>query len=113
VCGSSSIACRLRASTDWAELWCAGFAGVVAAAATFFGARLTWESWLFGDAITGMVAVPLWIPQLAMVTGLIILTIAVADIFCSVLTRGRLPFEAAHTDADSATDTAPPPRFDV
>jgi TRAP-type C4-dicarboxylate transport system permease small subunit len=97
----------------WAELWCAGFAGVVAAAATYFGALLTWESWRFGDAITGMVAVPLWIPQLAMVTGLMILTIAIADIFCSVLTRGRLPFEAAHTDADSATDTAPPPRLDV
>ena len=41
--------------------------------------------------IPSTISVPLWIPQLAMVIGLIILTIAVVDVFCSMLISGIVP----------------------
>lgn len=86
----------------WAELWCAGSAGIATAVATYYAARLTYDSWRFGDAITGMVAVPLWIPQLTMVAGLCLLTVALLDTFVSVLTRS-----AATPAQRGAPDSAP------
>jgi TRAP-type C4-dicarboxylate transport system permease small subunit len=79
----------------WLELWCAGFGAVGVAVATYFAARLTFNSWRFGDTVTGMVPVPLWIPQLAMVVGLAILTVAFVDLFLSILITGRPPYSNA------------------
>ena len=60
-------------------------------------ATLTWsaiafvrESFAFGDVSSGYIAVPLWIPQLPMATGLAILTLALADDLLS-LAAGGLP----------------------
>lgn len=86
----------------WAELWCAGFGAVGTAVATYFATSLTVASWRYGDAITGMVAVPLWVPQLAMVAGLVILTIALIDVFFTVLTWG-------HPAHEKRIDTSPTP----
>ncbi|NNK13145.1 MAG: hypothetical protein HKP52_02815 [Desulfofustis sp.] len=48
------------------------------------------ESYEFHDLSPGMIAVPLWIPQTAMLIGLIILSIALIDEFIG-LVRGRTP----------------------
>jgi TRAP-type C4-dicarboxylate transport system permease small subunit len=48
----------------------------VAGAATWFTTGLVEESLHYGDKSTGIVAVPLWIPQLPMVFGLALLTVA-------------------------------------
>lgn len=52
--------------------------------------RLAYDSWRFDDMSTGVVSVPLWIPQLAMVIGLGILLIALLDEFV-IVARGRRP----------------------
>ena len=61
------------------ERWChlAGvfFSGVLA----FYSARLVWQSHAFNDISQGNDATPLWIPQLAMAAGAIVLFIAMAD----------------------------------
>ncbi|MGP4842723.1 TRAP transporter small permease [Marinobacter sp. 1Y8] len=66
---------------------------LVAAAITAFAAWnsawLTYDSYDFGDLSIGMVPVPLWIPQLGMVLGLLWLLIALLDALVSLLT-GRL-----------------------
>lgn len=59
----------------------AGFAGY----ATYYAASLMWESWHYGDMSTGIVAVPLWIPQSSMVVGLGLLAIAFVDTFLQSL----------------------------
>lgn len=41
--------------------------------------QMTWDSYRFGDTSTGVVAVPLWIPQTGYALGLVILCIAMAD----------------------------------
>lgn len=65
-------------------------------ASTFIGyftwqtGRLAYDSWRFDDMSTGVVSVPLWIPQLAMVIGLGVLLIALLDEFV-IVARGRRP----------------------
>jgi TRAP-type C4-dicarboxylate transport system permease small subunit len=52
--------------------------------------RMTWDSWRFDDMSQGVVAVPLWFPQLGYSGGLVILLIAFFDELVHVL-RGNLP----------------------
>lgn len=51
---------------------------------------MTYQSWQFNDMAQGVVAVPLWIPQLGYCGGLVILLIAFIDEFVHVL-RGNEP----------------------
>lgn len=59
------------------------FALVVSVAFIGFFAKnaiqMTWDSYRFGDTSTGVVAVPLWIPQTGYALGLVILCIAMTD----------------------------------
>lgn len=69
---------------------------------------LTEESLRFGDKTTGIVPIPLWIPQTAMTCGLIALAIAVGDDLVRVL-RGVAPaFRAAEEEGllNARTDPA-------
>ncbi len=58
------------------ELAVLAVAAGFAAYATWFAALLLEESHAFGDLSTGIVPVPLWIPQIAMVAGLGLLCVA-------------------------------------
>ena len=51
---------------------------------------MTWQSWKFSDISQGVIAVPLWIPQLGYSGGLVILFIAFVDELIHVL-RGFPP----------------------
>ena len=51
---------------------------------------MTWQSWKFSDISQGVIAVPLWIPQLGYSGGLVILFIAFVDELIHVL-RGNPP----------------------
>lgn len=57
---------------------------------TFALGRFVHDSWKFKDMSTGTVSVPLWIPQLALIAGLLILTIAMLDELVHVL-KGHPP----------------------
>jgi TRAP-type C4-dicarboxylate transport system permease small subunit len=63
-----------------------GLAGFFAWHATV----MAWQSWKFNDLAQGVVPVPLWIPQLGMCGGLIILVVAMVDELLHVLS-GRFP----------------------
>ena len=52
--------------------------------------QLTFDSWRFGDMAQGVVAMPLWVPQLGFSGGLVILVIAVLDEFI-IVASGRRP----------------------
>jgi TRAP-type C4-dicarboxylate transport system permease small subunit len=53
-----------------------------------YSVRLVWQSYTFNDISQGNDATPLWIPQLAMAAGAVVLAIAMADDFLAHL-RGR------------------------
>lgn len=52
------------------------------------------ESWVYGDVSQGLIAVPLWMPQLAMAVGLVLFAVALVERLVLRL-RGR----ATHDDA--------------
>jgi TRAP-type C4-dicarboxylate transport system permease small subunit len=70
--------------------------GALAIAAAFVGYLAFWsassvfESWQYGFMPTGLLAVPIWIPQLSFVAGAALLFAAVLDELVRVL-RGRQP----------------------
>ena len=63
-----------------------GFIGSFA----WYAVQMTWQSWAFNDMAQGVVAVPMWIPQLGYSGGLVILFIAFVDELIHVL-RGNAP----------------------
>ena len=52
---------------------------------------MTWQSYEFNDVAGGVVAMPMWIPQLGYSGGLVILFIAFVDEFVHVVLRGQEP----------------------
>ena len=74
----------------WIELWCTGFAALGLAYFTYWAFDLVLYSYLYHELSPGLMAVPFWIPQSAMVLGLLLLTVAVIDEFCRVW-WGRQP----------------------
>jgi TRAP-type C4-dicarboxylate transport system permease small subunit len=56
----------------------------------YYMTRMTYDSWRFNDMSQGVVAVPLWIPQLGCAAGLIILSISLLDEVVHVA-RGHAP----------------------
>jgi TRAP-type C4-dicarboxylate transport system permease small subunit len=56
-------------------------------------ANFTYYSWLTKEVATGVVPLKMWIPQLGYVTGLAILTIAMADELVHVLAGNRPRYE--------------------
>jgi TRAP-type C4-dicarboxylate transport system permease small subunit len=79
------------------EVWCIGFALAVSAYFCRYTASLMYESYTYHDLSSGMIAVPLWIPQLAMLVGIAVLCIALVDELIVVL-RGGLP---SYTEQES------------
>jgi TRAP-type C4-dicarboxylate transport system permease small subunit len=72
------------------ELWSHGAGSVFCAVLAFYSVRLVWQSYAFNDISQGNDATPLWIPQLAMAAGALVLAIAMVDDFVLHI-RGRHP----------------------
>lgn len=61
------------------EIWSLLAASLLAGALSFYAIKLTWQSWDFHDVSTGNDATPLWIPQVSMAVGAVVLLIALLD----------------------------------
>ena len=61
------------------ELWALAVAVLLAGLGAWYAVRLSWQSYTFHDISTGNDATPLWIPQLAMAAGTVVLAIAFVD----------------------------------
>ncbi|MDP2450222.1 MAG: TRAP transporter small permease [Polaromonas sp.] len=61
------------------ELWALGLATLLALLFAAYSCKLAWQSRVFNDISTGSDATPLWIPQLAMAFGAVILVMAFID----------------------------------
>ena len=61
------------------ELIAHAIAAIFSGAFAFFSARLVYQSYVFNDISQGNDATPLWIPQLAMAAGAIVLFVAILD----------------------------------
>ncbi len=61
------------------EIWALTAAVALSALSAFYSCRLVWQSRQFNDISTGNDATPLWLPQLGMAVGTVILCIALVD----------------------------------
>lgn len=59
----------------------------------YWAARFTFESWQFEDIANGMVAIPLWIPQLSFVFGAVLFAVAALDELLIVVRGGTPTYE--------------------
>ena len=70
------------------EIWSLAAATLLAGLAAWYSVRLAWQSYTFHDISTANDATPLWLPQLPMAIGTVVLAIAFADELVLEL-RGR------------------------
>ena len=61
------------------EIWSLFAAALLASLAAFYSAKLAWQSYTFHDISTSNDATPLWLPQLTMALGTLVLAIAFID----------------------------------
>src|SRR5699024_88091 len=75
----------------WVELWCLAVAFGLSVYYIYCLAQLVSGSFQYGDVSPGLLAIPLWIPQLAMVVGTGIFALALLDNLVTVLFTDRDP----------------------
>ena len=61
------------------ELWALLAASALAWVSAFYSTKLAWQSYIFHDISTSNDATPLWIPQLSMALGTLVMAIAFLD----------------------------------
>lgn len=72
------------------EIWSHLAGTVIAGALAWFSVRLAWQSHAFNDVSQGNDATPLWIPQIAMATGAVVLLVAMVDDLVLILRRREI-----------------------
>ena len=74
----------------------------------FWACRFAYESWQFHDMANGLIAIPMWVPQMSFVVGALLFFIAVLDEFVLVLCGKRPTYvtaaEARHARGDFSED---------
>ncbi|MBA4741488.1 MAG: TRAP transporter small permease [Azoarcus sp.] len=108
---------KARGSTRKAiELWSTSVAAVVMGYVTWAAAHMVYESWFYEELSPGMMAVPIWIPQLGMLLGCAIVTIAFVDEFCRIACGAEAAYqeqtETALSDDDPKSVEVAPQRAD-
>ena len=61
------------------EVWALFAAALLAGLSAFYSCKLAWQSYTFHDISTSNDATPLWIPELTMAIGTVVLAIAFVD----------------------------------
>ena len=83
------------------ELWALGMATFLACLMAYYSVRLSWQSYTFNDISTSNDATPLWIPQISMAVGTLVLAIAFLDEFIMEIQGKRVALssdEALHNE---------------
>ena len=77
------------------EIWCHLAGTFFCAALAWFSVRLVWQSHAFNDISQGNDATPLWIPQVTMALGAVVLLVAMVDDLVRVLRNKPIATAAA------------------
>lgn len=80
----------------YGEIWCYGIATVIAIFFARYAVKANIWSARLGDVSQGQDATPLWIPQLVMSTGAVLLALALIDQFLRVLLTDHAGVEEPH-----------------
>jgi TRAP-type C4-dicarboxylate transport system permease small subunit len=72
------------------EIWALFAASLLALLSAYYSCKLAWQSYVFHDISTSNDATPLWLPQITMALGAVVLAIAFIDEFVLELRGERL-----------------------
>lgn len=81
-----------------AEIVALGIATIFVLYFTRHAMQMTYDSWRFNDVAQGVIAMPLWIPQLGFSGGLAILSIALIDEMVGVINGNKPSYEKGSPD---------------
>ena len=79
------------------ELWSLAVAVLLSGLMAFYAARLCWQSYLFDDMSTANDATPMWIPQMFMAIGTLVLLVAFIDELVLELRGQRVSLQGEET----------------
>jgi TRAP-type C4-dicarboxylate transport system permease small subunit len=79
------------------EMWALSMGVVLTGLFAFYAVKFMWQSYTLHDVSTGMDATPLWIPQIPMAIGCVVLLIAFVDQWLQTAHRGEAAPDAAQT----------------
>ncbi|MFE8645890.1 TRAP transporter small permease [Sphingomonas sp. NCPPB 2930] len=88
----------------WMDAVCLAVATVAVGYLTWWATAFTWESYEFAEVATGLVAIPIWIPQSTFVVGCWLLMLAVLDELVTVLQGGKPSYQRAVEERHAAGD---------
>lgn len=90
------------------EMFALVVAGVTSFWLAFHAGTMAWEAFIFNDRSDGLLSIPLWIPQLLMTVGILMLAISVTEEFVRMC-RGHEPiYEVRGRIARGAEDADDP-----
>lgn len=96
---------RLRpAARWWAEVFSLSVATVFVGYMVWAVVRFVYASWQFNELAVGLLKIPIWIPQMSFVIGVIIFFIAVADELVTVLRRDKPTYQIAEEERRARGD---------
>jgi TRAP-type C4-dicarboxylate transport system permease small subunit len=81
-----------------AELICLSAALIVVGYASWAAASFVYESWKFGELAQGLIQIPIWIPQMSLVLGMLVLEIALLEELIVVMRGGTPSYRAAELE---------------
>lgn len=73
----------------WGELWCFAIGAVTSTYFAYYGIKGTYWSWKLKELSQGLDATPVWIPQLSMSIGTVLLAVAFWDHLFRILFLGE------------------------
>ena len=79
---------RMGSARRWGEFWCFGIGSAIAVYFACYAIKTTYWSWKLNDVSQGQDAWPLWIPQIPMSAGIVVLAIALVDHLAQILFVG-------------------------
>jgi TRAP-type C4-dicarboxylate transport system permease small subunit len=89
-----------------AETACLGGAVVVVGYATWAVVSFVVDSWRFGEVAQGLLQIPIWIPQMSLVLGLVVFLIAVLDELAAHLRGRKTAYQTAQDERRAKADFA-------
>jgi TRAP-type C4-dicarboxylate transport system permease small subunit len=79
----------------WAELIALSVTAVIVGYMAWATASFVYDSWRFDEVAQGLIKIPIWIPQLSLVLGVLILFIAVLDELVAVMRHRKPAYQVA------------------
>src|SRR3546814_19827772 len=76
------------------ELWATGSCAVAMAYFTYWAGDFVYYSFIFHETSPGLLAMPFWIPRLAMAVGGLLLTVALVDEVIKIMRDRTSSYEA-------------------